>query len=460
MSRIQEGASPAGIVALAALWAVLACATYEARPLSLGEEAASVEARSLEDPALRAFVAERVGRPVPPGASWDLAMLVAAALYASPELRAARAADEVALAGIRTAGERRNPSLTVAGQYVTHLDPGTRPWVAGATLDVPLETAGKRGRRIEGATHRAEAAELGVREAAWRVRSRVRATLLDVLEAEDQLALLGRTAELRAEQVSLLEARLEAGAVAAPAVLETRLDLQRARLAVADARRTLGEARAALAAALGVPVEDLARVTLSFEAVAGAPAVPAPPAASMRRRALTGRADVRAALATYEARQADLALEIARQFPDVHLGPGYEWDQGEHKWGLALAYELPILSRNRGPIEAAAARREEAGAHLTALQVEVAGALDRAAAAYAGARATVDAADALADDAGRRLASARARLEAGATDRLGLLGAELEATAARLARRKAHADAQRALGALEDALEAPLSEGR
>jgi outer membrane protein TolC len=70
----------------------------------------------------------------------------------------------------------------------------------------------------------------------------------------------------------------------------------------------------------------------------------------VRRAALQSRPDILAALAEYAASQAALQLEIAKQYPDVHLQPGYQFDQGDSKWSLGLTVELPVLHQNQGPI--------------------------------------------------------------------------------------------------------------
>ena len=79
--------------------------------------------------------------------------------------------------------------------------------------------------------------------------------------------------------------------------------------------------------------------------------------AEAREQALLGRADILAALAEYAASQSALQLEMAKQYPDIHLNTGYEYDQGLQKWGLlGLGTELPLLNRNQGPIAEASAR--------------------------------------------------------------------------------------------------------
>src|SRR5204862_2361235 len=78
------------------------------------------------------------------------------------------------------------------------------------------------------------------------------------------------------------------------------------------------------------------------------------------------------------AAEAAFQTEIAKQSPDVHVNPGYEYDQGDNKWSLGVSVELPILNQNQGPIAEARARREEAAARFNALQSKVLADIERA----------------------------------------------------------------------------------
>src|SRR5204863_2870979 len=90
------------------------------------------------------------------------------------------------------------------------------------------------------------------------------------------------------------------------------------------------------------------------------------------------RADLLASLARYEAAQAGLQLEIAKQYPDVRIGSGYQWDQGESKWTISAGAELPIFNRNQGPITEAEARRKLRAAETLDAQARAINEIDRA----------------------------------------------------------------------------------
>jgi outer membrane protein TolC len=242
--------------------------------------------------------------------------------------------------------------------------------------------------------------------------------------------------------------------VSRPEVTQARISRDRTVLLLRDARKRTAEARVAVADAIGVPAAALEGHDVSFDFVNELPADL--PRADVRREALLNRPDILASLAEYEAVQSSLQLEIARQYPDIHLGPGYTWDQGDGKWSLGLSITLPLLNRNQGPIAEAEARRVESAARFTALQARVIGESERALAGYRESLKKLEAADALLASQRSRRQSAEAMFHAGEADRLTLLGARLELETGALDRLVALVEVQRAVGLLEDAAERPL----
>ena len=178
--------------------------------------------------------------------------------------------------------------------------------------------------------------------------------------------------------------------------------------------------------------------------------------AEARRLALQGRPDILSALAAYAAAEAELQLQIARQYPDIHLSPGYQYDQGDNKWTLGVTFELPVLNQNQGPIAEANARREEAAARFTALQARVIGEIDRAVAAHRTAQERLVTTDALLSAERQQQQSVEAQLKAGAVDQLDLFNVQFELGTTLLAQLDGQAKWQQSLGALEDALQRPM----
>ncbi len=158
-----------------ALVLMAGCATFQPKPISPAQTASDFEARTLDNPGLKRFMEANLGHEISswPPKTWDCTLLTLAAFYYHPDLDVARARWGVAEAGKITAGQSPNPSFGFLPRYSTNPPSGISPWYLAFNLDIPIETAGKRGYRIELAGYLAEAARLNIAGAAWQVRSRL-----------------------------------------------------------------------------------------------------------------------------------------------------------------------------------------------------------------------------------------------------------------------------------------------
>ncbi len=443
------------VVASVALPLCTGCARYHANPIAADETAAAFDNRTLDDPRIKDFLEATLQQPVAPWPpeTWDFTALTLVALYYHPDLEVARAKWATAEAGRITAGEIPNPTISVVPAFNT-TNAAPSPWLVSASLDVPIETAGKRGYRLAQAGHLSEAARLNIASVTWQVRSRLRTCLVALYAAVETEALLRSQQAVQAEVVKILEAQLREGVASAFDATQARIILDNNQLALRDAESQSAEARALLASALGLPEHALGALRISLDEFAKPP--PAPPPAEVRRQALLSRSDVVRALADYAASESALQLEIAKQYPDVHLNPGYEFDQGDNKWALGLSITLPVLNQNQGPIAEAEGRRRQVAAQFIALQAGVVGEIDRAMAAYAGALAKAATAEALVANTAKQEHTVKAMFDAGETSKLALLTTQLELEHNALARLDAVALTQGALGQLEDAVQSPL----
>lgn len=430
------------------------CARFHDRPLSAEKSRADFEARTLNDAGLKAFLETNHVTGEWPRRAWDFNTLSLTAFYFHPDLDVARAQLAGAKAAGKTAGARPNPTASVNPQYNTTTTIPS-PWIVTPSLDIPIETAGKRGYRLAQAAHLSDAARFNLASTAWQVRSRVRKSLLALYGAGESEALLKKQEAVQAESVRLLEAQLGAGAVSPFEVTQSRVALNQTRFALHDAEKQAATARVQLAEALGVPPAALDGVTLNFDEFKSFPADV--PDSAARRQALVNRADILGALAEYAASQSALQLEIAKQYPDVHLNPGYEFDQGDNKWGVGLSLELPVLNQNQGRIAEAEAKRKELASKFNALQARVLSEIEQAVAGYRASAKKAGAAGALNDELEKQLRTAQGMLDAGEISRVELAQRQLELTTAALAQLDALVKAQESLGALEDALQSPAA---
>ena len=360
------------------------CARFQPRPISPADTAAKLDARSLDNPAFKDFLQKNSRRQFNqwPLKAWDFETLTLAALYYHPSLAVARAQWQVALGGKKTAAQSPNPSITAQPGYDFSAASGVNPWIPGVSFDVPIETMGKRGYRKAQAAHLSDSARRNIAIAAWQVRSHLRASLIDYVAARERVELLQKQFNLQGHIVHSLEQQLEAGALSAPELTQFKIALAKIELDLSDARRMKTDARIRVADAVGLPVKALAGVHLVFDLSASHPVAARLMSTQVRDEALRNRADILGALEDYAASQSALQLEIAKQYPDIHFGPYYQYNQGDHQFTLSVTAELPVLNQNQGPIAEAEARRAQLAAQFIALQAKVLAEIDRAVADY------------------------------------------------------------------------------
>jgi len=459
---VRQGGSVKAGRLLGAIGAVLAlipagaCIRYHARPIAPARTMEAFEARRLDSRELGDFLVANTEVESWPPTAWDLKSLTLAALYYHPDMDIARAEWGVARGGRITAGERLNPSLNpLLGYNSTTPRSEVTPWIPEVALELTIETAGKRGIRIAQARHLAESARWRIYAAAWNVRSRLRAALLEAFAAGERAELIGERDKLQAELVRLLELQKAAGEVSVYDLTQARLALDQSHLETIEAARLKEEALSGLAAAVGLSRAALDGVGFSFDQFRQAPPADLP-SGEIRRHAILNRSDVLSALAAYEASQSALKLEVAKQYPDLAFGPDYQLDQTDSKWTLGLTLVLPIFSRNRGPIAEALAAREKSAAEFLALQAKVIGELDAAIQDWRAAVRKSAAAEDLLVHIAEQAKRARTQRDLGEISRLELIGLELELNAGAQAWLESLYQAQQAVGRLESAAQSPL----
>jgi outer membrane protein, heavy metal efflux system len=415
--------------------AVTGCARYQARPLDPARHPAELRARRLDDPALLGWLRPYAGAP--DGSRWSDRQLAVAGLAWRAELARARAEWRAALAAVPAAGERPSPGVETSVEHQVAGPQQPSPWVVSLGALATVELGGKRGARLLAARAGATVAESRLVGLAAALAAQTRAAALALAAAradvDDRAAAV---ADL--ERISGLEERRYAeAALAASDLARTRTDVQDARTELARAQAELGAARADLAASLAVPVGALDRLEPVPAPTSGCARVDSVGGDSLVVLALGRRAEVVTALAAYAVSEADVRREVARLYPDLEIGPGFIWDQGVHRWTLALALPALLGLRQRGALHEAEAARTVAAARVAEAQDSIVMQVEAAVASCRGTGLGVIAADSQVAAARALVERDRARYERGETARLEPARSELLLARAERGRRAA-----------------------
>ena len=391
------------------------CARYVPQPIDLSAHPSVYRARRLDEPRLL----EWVGRwsPPPDGRRWNGRQLALAALGLRSDLARARADWRAAVAGERGAAVRPPPGAEASVERAVSGSEGQSPWVVSLAGLFSLELGGKRGARVQQARARTAAAEAELRFTAWRIASDVRAAALAAAASAADLAAARTEAGALADVEARERARFQEASLSSAELARTGTELQAARAAVAAAEADVLAARAELARMLAVPSRALDSVEVVFDSADCAP-LERLGVDSLATLALTRRPEMGRVLAEYAMAEADVRLEVARQYPNLELGPGFIWDQGVHRWTLALALPNLLGFRNRAAIAHAEAARSASAARVAETQDALLADVEVAAGRCRGAALEQAAADSVVVVAERASALAQGAFQRGETSGL------------------------------------------
>jgi len=298
----------------------------------------------------------------------DLARIAA---ERSRDLEAARHRVAEARGLLRQSGMRPPPSLEFESSTGRPLgSPGKEEY--SAAYSHPVETGGKRDKRVRVAEKSVALAEAELALRTLRLKSEVKLRFLDATAEQKRLASLGSLIDSYNDSVKLTEARVAQGD-AAP--LEGQLLLVELNRIEAQRRAANGRLQAAL-----VQLRRLCGLTATEPLTLAEETPPAQKATyavnELRQRALARRADLLAARLVEEQGSAEVALSEAQGRPDVALTARYSHrnERFADVFGftasgamtplrdrdnvLSFGVSIPLLTRRRnlGNVEAAAAR--------------------------------------------------------------------------------------------------------
>lgn len=430
-----------------------ACVSVPPQPIDPAASAQRLAARSLDD----AAVGEAERKAGLSAGSLTLDHLTVAGWTLRPEVGAAAADLAGAQAAVRTAHELPNPTLTLDPGYLfDNANGNLSPWTVATALGFTIELGDKRALRTAQARADSEAKSWAYAETLWTVRADIRKALVARELARQSLALAESEVQLRQSFSDWVENEFKFGAAGQPERLAAASNFAQAQATLRNARGELTNADSALAAAIGLTAAKLPFTQVAALPMDALPTIAANEEAGLRDAALRDKLSVRRSLAEYAVVEQALQLAVAKQYPDLALGPGYTYDKGDKGVTLNLGFTLPLFHGQAAAIAEAMAARQKAAAGFETEQAHALSALDAAVTAYRAAAASRDDARAAEASARSGVDMTNRRLQLGGADRGEIVAAQLTLVTAERASLDALRGALAALGELEDAVQRPL----
>lgn len=312
-----------------------------------------------------------------PTGAITLRQALALALMKNPELQAFSWEVRAREAATLQAGLLPNPAIAADMQDLNGSGASigdVRQPQTTLQLSQLIELGRKRSKRRDVASFTRDLAGWDYETKRIDVATRVSQTFIDVLGAQQQLALMEETVRLAEQVAGIVSERVKAGKVSPVEETKANVALSSTRIEMERARREWEASRKRLAATWGSTAPLFERAEGDLGPVSAIPSLP-----QLAQR-LSQNPDLARWATEISQRQALVDLEKSRAIPDITLMGGvrrYNTSE-DNVFVVGLSIPLPLFNRNQGGIEEAHFRLTRAEEERRAAEVRVATALAEA----------------------------------------------------------------------------------
>lgn len=387
---------------------------------------------------------------------FGLKELTYCALFFHPNLDTARAQWHTAELAETVAAERTPPTINGHFARSNQANDDISPYAFGLSIDIPLDINNKREIRIENAKHLSQAAKLEIAKTAWELRNQVAQTLHEYQLNQNHIKILLAEQQIRQDIVDIYQKRVSLGVASNVELSLAKLQLQTTSTELNSWQKNHLITQSKLSGNLGLSLAQVSAIQLDADSPYTLSQTITFESFELQKNALLNRIDLRIALERYAASEAKLKLEIAKQYPDFTISPGYAYEFGDKIWSLGISSLLTLLNKNKIAIAEATQLREVEAAQFEALQSKVISDTDLARSSVVQAQESLKNQQVLLTQQKRNLQRLQRQLKAGEINRLEYSYSKLEHTATEKNVALAEYKLQTTINNLENAVQQPL----
>ena len=289
----------------------------------------------------------------------------------NPRIQRARAAYRTAGMVAATRTPRANPSIDVAPLLV-----GQPDILSGVRMGVDLFLGWSvplTGRLRMQDDLNAVTANAALVDAARTEREEyllLRGEMLDTALLTEGLGAIQELENTAIKSAQVAQQAAQAGTLTELDVRLLQLEAAGVRAETASVRTQLTAAQNAVAQRINMSLADTAPLILT-----GIPSIPhaLPSLEKLREAVLKHHPRLSAIRAEYQVAEKELRLEMARRYPDLGIGVGFEDEVEDQLIGLPLGIEIPIFDRNQQDIARAYGQRCQVRAEYQTALAEILG---------------------------------------------------------------------------------------
>jgi outer membrane protein TolC len=349
---------------------------YQEKPLDINEVHQKNKQANFNDSEFIAYLKQNnFNKANIPFKSWGIDELLIAQKYFNPALKTADLELKYIESNEKIASLRPLSSLGTKYERGDVGDPSENFFKFDYTFT--YETANKRLIRYELAFNETQLALLDKELIHWKLRASLIESLTEYINNQNLIQILKNKIRLQQSIVFMVQKRLNFGLV-------SKIDLAREKIKFNSIKKELIKHQNLqlsitknMATLVGFSLEQFNLLAIDIKKTKDKLTSSLTgyfaniDQTKMHSTALLNRIDLRQKLAHYAIAEANLKLEIAKQYPDMTFTPAYIYDFGYNVWGLGIQTLLKTPERNKAYINRATIFRELEASKVENFELEV-----------------------------------------------------------------------------------------
>ena len=349
---------------------------YKEKPLDINEVHQKNKQSNFNDSDFLSYLKENNFNEVNiPFKSWGIDELLITQKYFNLQLKTADLELEYIESNEKIASLRPLSSIGALYERGDVGDPSENLFKFGYTFT--YETANKRLIRYELSFNETQLALLDKELIHWKLRRALIINLTEYINNQDLIQILKNKIRLQQSIVHMIQKRLNYGIASKVDVMRERIKFNSIQKELVKHQNLQLNTTKKLATLVGLSLEQFNLVAIDIKKTKDKLTSSLSRYFSdidktkMHSIALQNRIDLRQKLANYAIAEANLKLEIAKQYPDMTFTPAYIYDFGYNVWGLGVQTLLMTPERNKAYINRATLFRELEASKVKDFELEV-----------------------------------------------------------------------------------------
>ena len=394
--------------------------------------------------------------------TFSIKRLYLTSLYYDPAMQVAYKKWKKALIIAEHTDYKINPEFSIPLEHHSESSAGQSEWTIGLVLSFIYERKGKREARQAKAEVELFNAKLAINKLAFErygeFEEKYHAFQLakaKIIETKNEVDVLKELAEQ-------LQKKYELGAVNQFELSTNKLELQRSLFQLTLLKNSLQENEDDLMAMTHLVHSELDDIELEYispfsfinEAYQQSLFIDAS-FSSLQKSMLDNHLDMAIQLNNYAQAEAELRLDIEKQYPDLVLSPGFLFDQSDYIWSLAASWVLPLFKNTEQNLNILKALEERKikQQEITVLQKELLSMLYIKHKSIVRHKALIEVSDEIIESIEQRAKEIESQVELGGVDSVVVLRNKIEFYKARQAQIDVYSEAVNALLEIEHLLQ-------